>query len=542
MRGAKWLVIFVVAILLFSYNNMKPQLLAQTISPVTDSSPVNTPPAGALIVPDEYPTIQDAVGNASAGGTVFVKEGTYYVNASDLIVIDKPLSLIGQDSANTIIDTQPVLYGGIIISVNASNVTVSGFTITFTNASYSDCAIDVGEGYAYDTENCKIIDNTIVNNIYGIWVYEADNFVIENNDISDNSLWGIMLYPLATNGTISGNTLTDNGLGQVEGGSIYLYSTANITLANNTLTDGYEGITMAYSGPTCIYGNSIKGNQASGISLDDYCNNSTVYGNNIEQNAVGVFLSNFDLGGMGIREPGNMIFGNNLLGNSKQAVVDEAVQTNFGTDIVSWDNGKQGNYWSDYQAKYPNGTEVDASGVENTPYVIDENNTDHYPLTQQFNISTTALATTDNGEAIELPLGGSITSSQMSDVAIATNQTAKSTTLFFTVTGDSGTAGFSNITIPISAVPYGTKPTVYFDGKPDENQGYAKDGDNYYVWYTTVLGTHQVSILFTRASSNLLIDAIYGIVAASVAAAAIGAAVLVSKIAQKTKTQVTTKR
>jgi len=43
-----------------------------------------------------------------------------------------------------------------------------------------------------------------------------------------------------------------------------------------------------------------------------------------------------------------------------------------------------GNYWSDYLTKYPNATFVDSSGVWNTPYVIDANNTDYYPLTVQY--------------------------------------------------------------------------------------------------------------------------------------------------------------
>jgi hypothetical protein len=47
-----------------------------------------------------------------------------------------------------------------------------------------------------------------------------------------------------------------------------------------------------------------------------------------------------------------------------------------------WDNGypSGGNYWRDYQTRYPNATEIDSSGIWNTPYVIDANNTDRYPL------------------------------------------------------------------------------------------------------------------------------------------------------------------
>jgi len=49
-----------------------------------------------------------------------------------------------------------------------------------------------------------------------------------------------------------------------------------------------------------------------------------------------------------------------------------------------WDNGSVGNYWSDYLTEYPNATETNSSGVWNTPYVIDTNNTDYYPLMVQY--------------------------------------------------------------------------------------------------------------------------------------------------------------
>jgi hypothetical protein len=52
-----------------------------------------------------------------------------------------------------------------------------------------------------------------------------------------------------------------------------------------------------------------------------------------------------------------------------------------GTDTVSWDNGREGNYWSDYTGT---GT-----------YVIDENNTDHHPLTSPVTISATPPPTLD---------------------------------------------------------------------------------------------------------------------------------------------------
>ena len=114
----------------------------------------------------------------------------------------------------------------------------------------------------------------------------------------------------------------------------------------------------------------------------------------------------------------------------------------------------------------------------------------------------------------------------MSNVTIATDQSAASTTVSFTVTGKSGTTGFSNVTIPKSAVPYGTTPTIYIDNQPAQDQGYTQDANNYYAWYTTHFSTHQVSIVFTTTSSSSLPqEAIYG-VAVAVAVVVIVAVVL----------------
>ena len=48
-----------------------------------------------------------------------------------------------------------------------------------------------------------------------------------------------------------------------------------------------------------------------------------------------------------------------------------------------------GNYWDDYEEKYPNAEEIDSTGIWNAPYSIDMDN-DIYSLTMRFpkNIQT----------------------------------------------------------------------------------------------------------------------------------------------------------
>jgi len=105
--------------------------------------------------------------------------------------------------------------------------------------------------------------------------------------------------------------------------------------------------------------------------------------------------------------------------------------------------------------------------------------------------------TVPNGMTEQFTIDGNITSAQISNAKIQVNQTSQTTTISFTITGEAGTTGTGNITIPKNQVPIGTEPVIYIDNKNVEDQGYTRDADNYYVWYTTHFSTHEVSIVFT---------------------------------------------
>jgi nitrous oxidase accessory protein NosD len=79
------------------------------------------------------------------------------------------------------------------------------------------------------------------------------------------------------------------------------------------------------------------------------------------------------LGGYHCMAENNIFYRNTFVNNSKGV--------GYNWDLYGarnfWDNGKEGNYWSDY-----NGTDVNGDGVGDTPYIINENNSDRYPLMQ----------------------------------------------------------------------------------------------------------------------------------------------------------------
>jgi len=53
-----------------------------------------------IIVPDDYPTIQEAINHASDGNTIFVRNGTYV----ETVGVEKSVSLIGESKRGTIVD------------------------------------------------------------------------------------------------------------------------------------------------------------------------------------------------------------------------------------------------------------------------------------------------------------------------------------------------------------------------------------------------------------------------------------------------------
>jgi len=148
-------------------------ILALLFSAATETLFTKAVSAKTLTVPDNYSTIQAAMGNATAGDTVFVKNGIYYSDKNTLIVIDKTLSLIGEDPKNTII------YG--LFSIHspestaairgaAPNVTIPDLTIT---SYHTGIAIANYYEEAYPS-GCRIIDNNIENNSEGIRAQRSD--------------------------------------------------------------------------------------------------------------------------------------------------------------------------------------------------------------------------------------------------------------------------------------------------------------------------------------------------------------------------------
>jgi parallel beta-helix repeat protein len=115
--------------------------------------------------------IQLLIDNASDGDTIYVPSGIYYEN----IIINKSISLIGEDKKTTIIDGGG--YGN-VVNISADWVNINRFTI---QNGYMHKGIHID----HTIKNC-IRNNIIMNNEYGIYMHVTRDNIIKNNDFISN--------------------------------------------------------------------------------------------------------------------------------------------------------------------------------------------------------------------------------------------------------------------------------------------------------------------------------------------------------------------
>ncbi len=267
---------------------------------------------------------------------------------------------------------------------------------------------------------------TLTSDLDGALDVDRSNMILDGNgySISAAQVNGVL------NVTVENFIITGGGQFGVHLGvftGISLSDTSNVVVANNTVTgisnflavfEYYEtvaGIIVAGGRSNIISGNNLANNWE-GMYFSDTSYNLIV-GNNITSNATA---------SQGYNEPGGIYFdhssNNTIYHNNFEINVGGEAGDSYYNSVNVWDDGYPfgGNYWSDYQAKYPNTAEIDNSGIGNTPYIIDEldaalaNNTDRYPLMEPFNSTFYALQTTPPKISLLSPLNQTYSESNVS--------------------------------------------------------------------------------------------------------------------------------
>lgn len=309
-----------------------------------------------------YTTIQEAIDNASSGDSIYVHVGIYYEN----LLINKTLSIVGEDKDTTIIDASLGSHAAIRIIADWVNIT----SITIINATY-DAGVEI-----LHSRNCLITNTDISGSAWGIWVRESDGNIITQNTLSNNirnidvyisnndtitsnaisfsSSAGIRLYS-SINTTLQDNVLTQDGIlisgdlmehwithtidtsntvngkpvyylkglvGEtvtMDAGQIILVNCTDVSIENRDLKDGSMGIGIGFSTQMTVSNNIISSQNRYGIRLKG-SHNSTIANNRVMDGGTGISLST---------SHGNTVHNNTVFSSEREGIYLGDSNSNF---------------------------------------------------------------------------------------------------------------------------------------------------------------------------------------------------------------------
>ncbi len=261
--------------------------------------------------PNNYTSIQDAIDDAEDGFTIYVYNDSspYYEH----ILIDKSLTLIGEDRETTIIDGNKT--GGHVVNITAKGVDFSGFTVQ-NSGHFAGMMVSSSKNSIH---HCKIMYNK-----RGIQLQPG-----LSND-----------FPLSRGNTIAYNILENN-----KGWGLIVYGNRGCTIVGNkVISNGADGIEIVGGIFGKIEGNIFINNDNFGLVIDS--NFIKIANNEFRTNKIG--------GMMAWQANFNTITQNNFINNG---------ETKYRHATYFW------SYWQYWNKNYWNPRE-DYPSNSSKPYFI----------------------------------------------------------------------------------------------------------------------------------------------------------------------------
>jgi parallel beta-helix repeat protein len=265
----------------------------------------------------KYPSIQEAIDNATEYGTILISTGFY----TEHLTINKPITLVGENRYTTIIDGSN---SGTILHIAADNVSISELTVERPGCT---CEGSYGILIEDNHSNISLTDNEMITDSVGINARSAHDVFIAHNNFSQDYV-----------------------------SSMYILNSSNILIISNTMTGFMQGVEF-WDSNNIIFSNNILQSSGEGVVIQN-SNRSILCGNQFLLDSFGISL---------YQSNDNLIYDNDFKQNFRD--VSSQGSTN------RWDDGAQGNFWENYT-----GVDANMDGIGDTPYVIDANNTDNHPL------------------------------------------------------------------------------------------------------------------------------------------------------------------
>lgn len=204
-----------------------------------------------------------------------------------------------------------------------------------------------------------------------IIMVQRNNIVIDGNGQvlqGSGSGEGFNLYG------VSNVTIRNANIRGFDRGICLFGSSLNAISGNNITSNKWLGIALYYSSNNTIVQNDLTANGDAGIRVEYSSNWNKIVGNNVVANKwLGIYIDS---------SSNNSIHHNNWANNTNQVYV----ASNSYRSVNFWDDGFEGNYWSGHA-----GVDSNHDGMIDTPFVLDEDNIDHYPLNGKFHRFNTSV-------------------------------------------------------------------------------------------------------------------------------------------------------
>ena len=304
--------------------------------------------------------------------------GIYIEDCSDVRILGNTISSCSRNgiafarvsrlilSGNQISETG---YCG-IFGTGSVNATLINNTIS--NASFSGIGLD-------RTEQSAILSNCISETEHdSVSIEHCTDITVENNSMYMSygcgilSIWSTQLY------------LGYNEINQTVCDGINLLThSQDITVIGNSILNILScGISSVSSSKILVSGNLIESTRHNGVHIVEASENITVTVNTIIDSATGLNLINAS----DVLVIGNWVNKSHYYDINVESSGNGLVYMNAfcsaGIQVASssmnqfeWDNQTVGNFWVNH-----NGTDVDEDGIGDSPYVIDFDDYDRYPL------------------------------------------------------------------------------------------------------------------------------------------------------------------
>ena len=297
-----------------------------------------------------YNTYEQFIQDIDASNTINGKPTYYWLNQNDrAIPADAGFVALGNCDNITIKDLYINHTYDSITLINTNNSAI-------TNNHISYCGNGIFLKYC---QNITVTWNTIIGNSdSGIGTIACDNIAIAENNI-DHCNFGI-----------SPSGVTRNHLGG--------RGSTNLMIFSNNITNCNPGMYFSLSS-NCIISQNLFRENAYGVNLVQSTKNNFTENTFIENSGGALRISD---------AYNNTFFHNNFNDNEldSQVLTQWYLVSTYETN--AWDNGHEGNYWSNFEDRYPNATEISQRNTWNTPYYIDDVNIDNHPLVNPHKIGT----------------------------------------------------------------------------------------------------------------------------------------------------------